>query len=158
MDQYTPKGKSKHKAPFVPPSPHTLANAHPWSKEICMVLKSTFSLKGFRKNQLEAINATLGGQDVFVLMPTGGGKSLCYQLPALCRKGVTRGVTIVVSPLISLIQDQTTSLWKAGIIALAYNSSKTKAERDQVLASLKMESPDISMLYLTPEMVREYCF
>lgn len=75
------------------------------------VLRDTFGYQQFRPGQQEIINATLSGQDCLVVMPTGGGKSLCYQIPAL----VTDGLTLVVSPLISLMKDQVDQLLAYGV-------------------------------------------
>lgn len=127
---------------------------HPWSRDVFKLLNHAFKLPGFRKNQLEAINGTLGGKDVFVLMPTGGGKSLCYQLPAVCQSGTTKGVTVVISPLLSLIQDQVGALLAKGIGAAPFNGDMTKKERDDVLSDLKSRSGGIALIYVTPELVR----
>ena len=126
-----------------------------WSKDVKAALKDRFHLRGFRPNQLEAINATLAGKDAFVLMPTGGGKSLCYQLPAIVNSGKTEGVTVVISPLLSLMQDQVEHLQKLKIQALLINSEVTAEYRRLVLDCLKEQQPHkfCQLLYITPEMI-----
>ena len=126
-----------------------------WSADVKSALKHSFHLKGFRHNQLEAINATLGGKDTFILMPTGGGKSLCYQLPSMITSGRTRGVTIVVSPLLSLMQDQVEHMRKLKIQALYINSEVTDDHRRFVFQALRDPKVEqlIQLLYVTPEMV-----
>lgn len=124
---------------------------HPWSPDVAKVLKNTFKLHVFRTNQLEAINATLSGQDVFVLMPTGGGKSLCYQLPSVINSGRTRGLTVVVSPLVSLMQDQVDHLEAIGIRATAYNGEKTQTQKAQIRAQIN--TGEMDCLYVTPELL-----
>ena len=128
---------------------------YPWSKEVKEAMRHTFHLKGFRHNQLEAINATLEGKDAFVLMPTGGGKSLCYQLPSIIRSGKTQGVTIVISPLISLMQDQVAHLQKLEIQAFLVNSECTSEHRNMVFQALSEHNVQkfIQLLYVTPEML-----
>ncbi|KAJ6261087.1 ATP-dependent DNA helicase hus2/rqh1 [Drechslerella dactyloides] len=128
---------------------------HPWSSEVVHALKTVFKLKGFRTNQLEAINATLSSHDVFVLMPTGGGKSLCYQLPAVVSSGRTRGITFVISPLLSLMEDQVDHLKALGIRAYMFNSSVSAEEKREILKELRSQTAaeSIQLLYVTPEML-----
>ena len=128
---------------------------HPWSREVKAAMKERFHLRGFRPNQLEAINATLSGKDTFVLMPTGGGKSLCYQLPSIITTGKTKGVTVVFSPLLSLMQDQVEHLRKLKIQAFLINSEVTREERLMVMESLRDPQVEkfIQLLYITPEMI-----
>ncbi|KAK1244945.1 hypothetical protein MKX08_004574 [Trichoderma sp. CBMAI-0020] len=127
---------------------------HSWSADVQKILKDRFRMKGFRHNQLEAINATLAGEDAFVLMPTGGGKSLCYQLPAVVKSGRTRGVTIVISPLLSLMQDQVDHMKALGIQAVAFNSECSADYKRQVMSAFNERNPEhfIELLYITPEM------
>jgi len=130
---------------------------HPWSKDLFLAFKDRFRLTSFRHNQLEAINATLGGEDAFVLMPTGGGKSLCYQLPAVIHSGKTKGVTIVVTPLLSLMQDQVDHLRALNIVAKAFNGDMDRGEKQDILNSFKLKSPEhhVQLLYVTPEMINK---
>ena len=129
----------------------------PWSGEVKRVLKERFRLGGFRVNQVEAINATLAGQDTFVLMPTGGGKSLCYQLPALLRGGKTQGVTLVISPLLSLMADQVQHLQHLNIRATLINGQTSAADRTELIR--KLDDPKVGdllqLLYVTPEMMNK---
>jgi ATP-dependent DNA helicase RecQ len=108
-------------------------------------LRQVFGLQRFRPHQREIMEHVLGGGDAFVLMPTGGGKSLCYQLPALHRAGLC----IVVSPLISLMQDQVSALLANGIQAAMYNSNLDAATARSVLARLHANRLDL--LYVAPE-------
>ncbi|WVQ97161.1 hypothetical protein IAU59_004271 [Kwoniella sp. CBS 9459] len=126
---------------------------HPWTKEVDYRLRKIFKLPNFRKHQKEAINETMAGRDVFVLMPTGGGKSLTYQLPAVCNNGKTRGVTFVVSPLISLINDQSRHLTNLGIPAIAYTGDLTQKDKNAAHEELMRQEPWTRVVYVTPEML-----
>lgn len=128
----------------------------PYYIEIVRVLKSTFKLESFRTNQLEAINATMSAKDVFVLMPTGGGKSLCYQLPAVCKSGSTQGLTVVVSPLIALMNDQVNGLKQKNVDVELWNSENSSDDSYAISRRLNGKVGDLpSMLYLTPEKLSE---
>lgn len=122
-----------------------------WTDELFGRLNNFFHIKNFRPNQLEAINSTLQGKDVFVLMPTGGGKSLCYQLPAIMKSGKTCGTTIVISPLISLMQDQVENLLSLNIKASMF-SSKNSAEQRRVTFDLLLNGK-LDLIYISPEMI-----
>lgn len=116
------------------------------------VLKSVFGYQSFRKGQEEVINAALSGQDALVVMATGNGKSLCYQIPALCFEGLT----LVISPLISLMKDQVDQLQANGIEADFLNSSQTLEQQQQV--QNKLISGQLKLLYVSPEKVMTNSF
>jgi ATP-dependent DNA helicase RecQ len=109
------------------------------------ILTNVFGYHTFRGDQEAVINAALGGQDSLVLQPTGGGKSICYQIPAL----LMDGVTLVVSPLIALMQDQVAALRQLGIGAAFLNSTLTGEEQSSVYQ--RLASGDIKLLYVAPE-------
>ncbi|MFZ4714780.1 MAG: DNA helicase RecQ [Bacteriovoracaceae bacterium] len=113
--------------------------------ELHSILKERFGYQSFRFEQKNAINAVLDGKDTLAIMPTGGGKSLCYQIPAL----YLEGVTLVISPLISLMQDQVMNLKENGIEAVFLNSSQTFAESEK--AKKKILAGKIKLIYVSPE-------
>lgn len=117
--------------------------------DIERVLKDTFGYDSFRGEQQQIIEAIVGGEDCLVLMPTGGGKSLCYQLPSLVRPGMG----LVVSPLIALMQDQVSALQQLGVKAAFLNSSLTTEEQRDLYS--RIESDQIDILYLAPERIAQ---
>lgn len=121
----------------------------PWSLRLAMENRKVFGNQGFRKNQREAMNAALSGKDVFILMPTGGGKSLCYQLPSL----LSDGVTVVISPLVSLIQDQVEQLWSKRIPCGALTSGTPAVTRTELMKDLRNKTPMSKLIYVTPEKI-----
>ena len=108
-------------------------------------LQQVFGLQEFRPLQQDIIEQVMTGGDAFVLMPTGGGKSLCYQLPALNRPGLG----IVISPLISLMKDQVDALLANGVRAAMYNSTLDADEARSVLA--RLHNHELDLLYVAPE-------
>ena len=109
------------------------------------ILKDYYGFDAFRAQQEDIVNDLVGGLDLLVLMPTGGGKSICYQIPAIMRPGVG----IIVSPLIALMEDQVTAMKLQGIKAAYYNSSLSSAEARKVLAEL--HNNELDLLYIAPE-------
>ena len=112
------------------------------------MLEKTFGYDSFRGQQAEIIQTVIDGGDALVLMPTGGGKSLCYQIPALVREGTG----IVISPLIALMQDQVDALSAVGARAEFLNSTQSSAERSRVDAAFL--AGELDLLYLAPERLR----
>ncbi len=113
--------------------------------EASALLSSVFGFDEFRPGQAEIVSAVAAGRNALAIMPTGGGKSLCFQLPALMRDGVT----VVISPLIALMRDQVRALRAAGVEAGALTSGNTEEETDAVFSAL--ESGRLKLLYMAPE-------
>eukprot|EP00798_Chlamydomonas_sp_ICE-L_P015708 gene15708-21818_t len=113
-------------------------------------LKETFGFEAFRGSQEEAVSAALQGKDALVVMPTGGGKSMCYVLPAL----VQQKLVLVVSPLIALMQDQVGNLAEKGVAAAYLSSTQSEAEKSHVMQQLMSEDERLRLLYVTPELIK----
>ncbi|PRP82627.1 putative DNA helicase recq1, partial [Planoprotostelium fungivorum] len=120
-----------------------------WSQKVAEVRQRVFGISSWRGYQEEVINATLSKKDVFIIMPTGAGKSLCYQLPGL----IEQGITLVISPLLSLIQDQVMSLKALEIEAEMLTSAISKQKAKAIMDDLSSPRPRIKFLYVTPEKI-----
>ncbi|XP_021750141.1 ATP-dependent DNA helicase Q-like 3 isoform X1 [Chenopodium quinoa] len=113
------------------------------------ILRWHFGHSEFRGKQLEAIEAVLSGRDCFCLMPTGGGKSMCYQIPALANNGIV----LVVCPLIALMENQVKALKEKGIGAEFLSSTQRSAVRERIYEDLSSGKPSLKLLYVTPELI-----
>lgn len=125
------------------------AKTFPWSEKIENAREDIFKITEFRPLQLECINATMSGNDCILIMPTGGGKSLCFQLPAV----ISKGITLVVSPLISLMEDQLMALKELKINSTFLNSNCSKEEVNTVHSAMIDKKSQLKLLYVTPEKI-----
>lgn len=115
-------------------------------------LEKYYGYKAFRKGQEDIIDKIINGEDVLAIMPTGGGKSICYQIPAL----ILQGITIVISPLISLMKDQVDTLKDMGIKGALINSTLSSIEEKEVINNL--ENGEIKIIYIAPERLESFEF
>ncbi|CBI27790.3 unnamed protein product, partial [Vitis vinifera] len=136
-------------------SPLPVQSVSGTEKKVCgkealvKLLRWHFGHAEFRGRQLEAIEAILSGRDCFCLMPTGGGKSMCYQIPALAKPGIV----LVVCPLIALMENQVMALKEKGIAAEFLSSTQTTKVRDKIHEDLQSGKPSLRLLYVTPELI-----
>ncbi|KAM7490721.1 hypothetical protein LguiA_033642 [Lonicera macranthoides] len=132
-----------------PSSAENWSGPFDWDSQADDVRFNIFGISTYRANQREIINAIMSGRDVLVIMAAGGGKSLCYQLPAVLRDGVA----LVVSPLLSLIQDQVMGLAALGIPAFMLTSTTSKEDEKFVYKALEKGEGELKILYVTPEKI-----
>ncbi|XP_030488057.2 ATP-dependent DNA helicase Q-like 3 [Cannabis sativa] len=124
---------------------------HIYGKEaLVKLLRWHFGYADFRGKQLDAIQAILSGRDCFCLMPTGGGKSMCYQIPALVKKA---GIVLVVCPLIALMENQVAALKEKGIAAEYLSSTQTSSVKNKIHEEIDSGRPSLRLLYVTPELI-----
>jgi len=121
------------------------------SRNILSILSEVFGYESFRGPQQDIISHVTRGHDALVLMPTGGGKSLCYQIPAIARQQAGLGITIVVSPLIALMHDQVGALHEAGVSAAFLNSTLSPDETSAI--EQRLRKGEITLLYAAPERI-----
>ena len=126
--------------------PHSTLNPSPLD-----ILGQVFGYSSFRGPQQAIVEHVVQGGDALVLMPTGGGKSLCYQIPAIARQNAGHGVTVVISPLIALMHDQVGALHEAGVSAAFLNSTQTAEESSQLEKQLLRA--ELTLLYAAPERI-----
>lgn len=120
-----------------------------WSEKVEKAREDIFKIRKFRPLQLECINATMAGRDCILIMPTGGGKSLCFQLPAV----ISKGITLVISPLISLMEDQLMALNELEIESTFLNSNCSREEVNTVHSAMVDKTSGLKLLYVTPEKI-----
>ncbi|KAK9715636.1 hypothetical protein RND81_06G178600 [Saponaria officinalis] len=136
-------------------SPLPVQNICGTRKNICgkealvKILRWHFGYSEFRGKQLEAIEAVLSGRDCFCLMPTGGGKSMCFQIPALAKNGIV----LVVCPLIALMENQVAALKEKGVAAEFLSSTQTSRVKEKIYEDLNSGKPILKLLYATPELI-----
>ena len=121
------------------------------SPNILSILSEVFGYESFRGPQRNIIEHVTSGHDALVLMPTGGGKSLCYQIPAIARQSAGQGITIVVSPLIALMHDQVGALHEAGVSAAFLNSTLSPEETQAI--EQRLRRGEVTLLYAAPERI-----
>lgn len=133
----------------MPPLAESLAaeSTENTNEPALQILNQVFGYTSFRPGQQAVIDALIREQDVLTIMPTGAGKSLCYQIPALVRKGLS----LVISPLISLMKDQVDQLRESGVAAAYLNATQTREEQNQILSSIW--NGELRLLYVSPERV-----
>ena len=140
--------RSRTIAPVIEQLPLT-SPAAALNPDPATILQEVFGYSAFRGAQAEIVDHLIDGGDALVLMPTGGGKSLCYQVPAIARHRRGRGVAVVVSPLIALMQDQVGALEEAGVHAAFLNTTLTLDETQKI--EREMMSGRLVLLYVAPE-------
>ncbi len=131
------------------PNPQANAVESPTLAHARTVLGEVFGHSDFRAGQKEVCTAVIGGADALVLMPTGGGKSLCYQVPMLVLSAQGQGITVVISPLIALMMDQVAALRAKGVAAFSLHSQLSPEERQRALLAIQNNTADI--VYVSPE-------
>ncbi|KAK1430772.1 hypothetical protein QVD17_13767 [Tagetes erecta] len=131
------------------PQTENWSGSFEWDNEADDIRLNIFGIPTYRANQREIINAIMSGRDVLVIMAAGGGKSLCYQLPAVLH----HGISLVISPLLSLIQDQVMGLTALGIPASMLTSTTSKENEKFIYKALEKGEGDLKILYVTPEKV-----